>query len=94
MISRDAPAQVIDGGRRRDGGSSFIISRRALFRPARGGEDEGRVIRTSPWHIAGGLDPQASRRRPRYVGSVASTLSIHDLQTASRGKSAAPFRLT
>ena len=49
MIARDAPAQVNDRGRRRDGGLGFTI-----VRLARGSEDEDRVIRTLPWQIANG----------------------------------------
>src|SRR5580704_1995018 len=44
IIARDAPAQVDNRGRRRDGGLGFTI-----VRVAYGGGEEGRTIRTSPW---------------------------------------------
>jgi hypothetical protein len=65
MIARDRPAQVNGRGRRRDGGSSFTIEC-----VARGGEDEGRNSRTSPQRMSSGLDPRASRRPPRFLGSI------------------------
>ena len=75
MIAQDAPAQVNDGGRRRDGGLSFTIDRGADVRSsiscqARGGEDEGPGNRTSLWQNTSDSMPQTSRRRPRCIYGV------------------------
>ena len=84
MIARDAPAQVNDRGRRRDGGLSFIDRLHIAARVVKRGTGKPDLTLA----ITSGLDPQASRRRPRCVGSFLSTLS-----TASRSNSAAPFFL-
>jgi hypothetical protein len=77
MIPRDAPAQVDDRGRRRDGDSGFTIAR-----TERGGGEEGRDIRTSPRQHrrrirASGLSPTPSvcRRFCRKILNGAAVLN-------------------
>ena len=73
---RDAPAQVNDGGRRRDGGSSFNFARKAPHGAADEDGDDGRSIPASPWQNKPVDLILGPRRRPRCVGDPVSTSKL------------------
>jgi hypothetical protein len=75
MIFRDRPAQVNDRGRRRDVRCRLQHRINNFADTLRGGEDERRDNRISPWRKASGFALQPSRRRPRFVGDIVSKLS-------------------